>query len=52
MSGSTFSAIILSVVIQWVGGDSEASGVCCMSSIGSSRCPMYSTLLKVMCLLV
>ena len=52
VSGSTFIAIFLSVVILWAASDPESSGICCMSSISRSRCPKYSPLLKVMCLLV
>ena len=52
VSGSAFLTIFLSVVILWAVSDSVSSGIYCMFSIGSSRCPTHSPLLKVMCLLV
>ena len=52
MSGSTLLAIILSMVILWFVSEFVFAGVHCISSIGGSRHPMCSPLLKVICLLV
>ena len=52
MSSSTFSVVILSVVILCIISASGISVDCGISSMVSSRGPMYSPLLNVICLLV
>ena len=52
VSGSTFSAIILSMVILCIVAASLFAEDCNIASMGGSRCPTYSPLLNVMCLLV
>ena len=52
VSGSAFSAVILSVEILCIVGASGISVYCGISSMVGSRRPMYSLLLNVICLLV
>ena len=52
VSSSTFSAVILSVLILCAVGASEFSVDCGISSMVGSRQPTFSPLLKMICLLV
>ena len=52
MSDLTFSASILSMVVLCIVSASEFAEDCDISSMCGSRCPTYSPLLNVMCLLV